>query len=505
MALQAETSSGFLLNDEVVPDLVLCPEVEKTSGFELSDVISGCVEAQNTTGDAFQLDPQGSFGDAEADSKDWQPGVNVGSYIWRRVAPLQEQSQVLIANVALSLGKLPTKFCRTIAELLPKMSEGAKPFSVRAAACLMRLPAETIREVLRKVRGAGWNPIKPSDRDVCGNQKDLETMPSNCVPQALQPRKSSSDVMRALVREALYTASYGLPQRTFTDSLCRLALNGCDTGDKYGSRDFLETVETLSSKLIELQESEAILLRMPALGVPSPMSIVFDGATLGGGLFSKHETFEVVIANFVGGTGSLENQLIGTPSPGLATDGHGLAATVLRSLEPHEAVLNLDALRCRLLSLVGGDGAVIGGGPSARHSSSKAGEKLYATVHPDSAAMVEWDQFHRLNSAWGNAVSQSSTAQELLAVAKAMSQHFGHGHGKIIYRSVAEELGEKVLQVDSVGGTRPLVTACRASANLLRNFKVYGASFHANIQRRQVGKGSQSQGSLSAIGRRLTS
>jgi hypothetical protein len=174
-------------------------------------------------------------------------------------------------------------------------------------------------------------------------------------------------------------------------------------------------------------------------------------------------------------------------------------------LEPHEAVLNLDALRCRLLSLVGGDGAVIGGGPSARHSSSKAGEKLYATVHPDSAAMVEWDQFHRLNSAWGNAVSQSSTAQELLAVAKAMSQHFGHGHGKIVYRSVAEELGEKVLQVDSVGGTRPLVTACRASANLLRNFKVYGASFHANIQRRQVGKGSQSQGSLSAIGRRLTS
>lgn len=142
MALQAETSSGFLLNDEVVPDLVLCPEVEKTSGFELSDVISGCVEAQNTTGDAFQLDPQGSFGDAEADSKDWQPGVNVGSYIWRRVAPLQEQSQVLIANVALSLGKLPTKFCRTIAELLPKMSEGAKPFSVRAAA-LSSLQTET--------------------------------------------------------------------------------------------------------------------------------------------------------------------------------------------------------------------------------------------------------------------------------------------------------------------------------------------------------------------------
>lgn len=169
---------------------------------------------------------------------------------------------------------------------------------------------------------------------------------------------------------------------------------------------------------------------------------------------------------------------------------------MLRSLEQHEAVLNLDALRCRLLSFVGGDGAVIG---------SKAGEKLYATVHPDSAAMVEWDQFYRLNSARGNAVSQSSTAQELLAVAKAMSQYFGHGHGKIIYRSVAEELGEKVLQVDSVGGTRPLVTACRASANLLRNFKVHAASFRANIQRRQVGKGSQSQGSLSAIGRRLTS
>ena len=78
----------------------------------------------------------------------------------------------------------------------------------------------------------------------------------------------------------------------------------------------------------------------------------------------------------------MESQLSGTPSPGMATDGHGLAATVLRSLEQHEAVLNLDALRCRWLSFVGGDDAVIGGGPSARHSSSKAGEKLYATVHP---------------------------------------------------------------------------------------------------------------------------
>lgn len=377
---------------------------------------------------------------------------------------------------------------------------GAKPFPVRAASALLRIPAGTIREVIRKVRNAKWCPIKPVERDMAHQTEIL-------CPEAKLPsqRKTPLEVMRVLVREALYTASYGLPQRTFTDALCRLALNNVDVGDKYSSREFLETVESLAAKFIELQDSHAILMRMPALGVPSPIAVVFDGVTLGGGLFSRHETFEVVIANFVGENGKLETQLIGTPSPGLATDGAGLAQTVLRCLEQHEAVLNLEALRGRLLSIVGGDGAIIGGGPSARHSSSKAGEKLYSTVHPDCPEMIEWDQLHRLNSGWGSAMSQSSPAQELLAVAKALSQHFGHGHWRIIYRSVAEELGENVSAVDSVGGTRPLLIACRASRNLLRNFKVYAASFHAKIQRRQTGKGAQSQGSLTAIGRRLTS
>ena len=241
---------------------------------------------------------------------------------------------------------------------------GAKPFPVRAASALLRIPAGTIREVIRKVRNAKWCPIKPVERDVA-HQTEILCLEAKLPSQ----RKTPLEVMRVWVREALYTASYGLPQRTFTDALCRLALNNVDVGDKYSSREFLETVESLAAKFIELQDSHAILMRMPALGVPSPIAVVFDGVTLGGGLFSRHETFEVVIANFVGENGKLETQLIGTPSPGLATDGAGLAQTVLRCLEQHEAVLNLEALRGRLLSIVGGDGAIIGGGPSA-------GEKL---------------------------------------------------------------------------------------------------------------------------------
>ena len=64
-----------------------------------------------------------------------------------------------------------------------------------------------------------------------------------------------------------------------------------------------------------------------------------------------------------------------------------------------------------------------------------------------------------------------------------------------LLRSVAAEMQERVSQFHSCGGTQELLT--------MTSMGVYVTTFHAKIDRRKRGKGSQSQSSSAAMGRRL--
>ncbi|CAE7025951.1 unnamed protein product, partial [Symbiodinium sp. CCMP2456] len=256
---------------------------------------------------------------------------------------------------------------------------------------------------------------------------------------------------------------------------------------------------------------EALDRPLPGLGVRSPISLVFDGITLGSATFARHESLQVIcVTSIDAATGRLVNRLLATPSVGSDKDGVSVAKVVLAGLVQHSCGFNEARLRSLPLCMVGGDGANVGGGPRALHSSTRASEKLWDLVYTfgnnsPSNPMVLWDGFHRANTAYEKCVADHQFIAELLACAKAMNASFGVGPGQVVYRSTAAELDIGIKKPEDMGGTRVLIATLNVPANLLNNLQGYVAGLHMKIHRRQRGKGSNTQTSLATIGRRLSS
>ena len=126
-------------------------------------------------------------------------------------------------------------------------------------------------------------------------------------------------------------------------------------------------------------------------------------------------------------------------------EGHGgtaMAKASLDALAAHPAALTLRRHRARL-SLVGGDGAVVSGGPGRPKPGTQAGEILWGLVHPGSGgpttpanraarlgdegvlpACTEWDKFHREDIALSRAIAGSPMAEEVFAVSHALDTLF---------------------------------------------------------------------------------
>ena len=151
------------------------------------------------------------------------------------------------------------------------------------------------------------------------------------------------------------------------------------SGDKYASREFVRLVEHSAAKLLEFMQAEVINQKLVGLGVQSPMSISFDGMSIGDSLYARHETFQVTIATALSlspGVPLLATYFLHCPSVGLSHDGDSQAACVLRTLEGHAGQFNKRSLRRRVLTMIAGDGAVARGGQSMRHVSTEACNKL---------------------------------------------------------------------------------------------------------------------------------
>ena len=131
-------------------------------------------------------------------------------------------------------------------------------------------------------------------------------------------------------------------------------------------------------------------------------------------------------------------------------------------------------LRASLVS-VGGDGAEVAGGPAALHSSTRAGEQLYADVFPEArTALVFWDLFHRDAVGGRRAMQATPYLMEIFDVSSIMEQLFGIGQGRVLFRGVAQFMGETpIAPTSAAASTRPSVHGYRVCASLVRNFRTY--------------------------------
>jgi len=109
----------------------------------------------------------------------------------------------------------------------------------------------------------------------------------------------------------------------------------------------------------------------------------------------------------------------------------------LENLSRHPAGVDEKMMK-RRLTAIGGDGAVIKGGASARHGSTNAGSCFRKVARGEDEECIEWDPFHREDVARKRAFRASPLTTELFDVSACMSQLFGTGAGRIILRSAAE-------------------------------------------------------------------
>ena len=340
------------------------------------------------------------------------------------------QCQVLVTNLYLNLCKLPRKILTGVCSGLPAISTDVRPLAAKAAAHLIRVSGRTVNNIVQRVKNAGWTVAVQVSQDAEDQDSESAT--------PVQGQRSREEILRLLIREALHCSAHGLADDFYIQSVARMQLCGLDVGDKYVSKKFVRMVEFCCAKQLEYFQADMLARRLPGLSVVSPVSIAFDGISIGDTLFSRAESFVVsVLSSLNATTGRLFPQLLASPSSGLFHDGPSQAELVMQSLSQHQALLTKESLRGRMLAVIGGDGAICRGGPDMRHSSTGAGNLLSQQVYPDlesSHHHVEWEKFHRSEAALRQAIGASEYAKELFALAKALSQQFAFGAGRILLR-----------------------------------------------------------------------
>lgn len=196
--------TGFILSDEPRVETEynlqdVAKNAEHTPGFDLSCM--GEVEVQElqlTKGFIFGESMDDELVDCEEIKSSWNPGLDVGSWVRRRWAPLNAQCQVLLANVVLNLKKLPPAVLRSMLDYLPSFPEcSVSSLHFRAASWLVRLPQGTLRNMYQKLQNGDWQP-----KDVQVKHESLQVASDDSVA-AEAPDSASYNIMRLLVREAL--------------------------------------------------------------------------------------------------------------------------------------------------------------------------------------------------------------------------------------------------------------------------------------------------------------
>lgn len=297
-----------------------------------------------------------------------------------------------------------------------------------------------------------------------------------------------------LTRTALQTIVAGDTARNFVRRLCCLHVEGVDVGEKYHTKHFINEVSHLACRAMQSRDALDLDAVLPGLGIPSNFAVLFDGVPIGGvSAYGRHGNAMVICLASVGHrSGRLHGRFVAWATCRAGHSGPTVADEVLVALAAPPISLSRAALRKRM-SLVGGDGAVVRGGPDRRLPGTQAADILWFEIHPRRPsddeplaalaevanpaavrgrerhtlpgqawtadpsrlhAATEWDKFHREDLALTRAIARSGRAQEVYEVCALMDMLFGLGDGRLLLRNAAAAVDITPLTARLPGLTR---------------------------------------------------
>jgi hypothetical protein len=314
--------------------------------------------------------------------------------------------------------------------------------------------------------------------------------------------------MLTLVRAALAESVSGATAAHFVKHISRLALEGVPVGDQFHTRHFVQDTQRLAAKCIAAQARIDLDMRLGGLGIPSNVAVLFDGVPVGGvTLYGRHGNLLVVCLGYVSPWDGRMHTRFTTWA--VNKSGHGGAATaqtVMSALEEQPLGMDVKTLR-RRMSAIGGDGAVVRGGPARKLPGTQAADLMWFSVHPPRVPVIgddnvlaelarraqrdawvsdvnflhtvtEWDKFHRQDIALTRAIAVSPLAEEVYAICSMMDHMFGLGDGRLLLRAAAAAAETDIRSGRMPGMTRKAVQLCSEPGHLLHNFKAYAAGLH---------------------------
>ena len=218
--------------------------------------------------------------------------------------------------------------------------------------------------------------------------------------------------------------------------------------------------------------------------------------------------------------------------------GTSTARCVFNALEANPFEMAAVVLR-ECMSCLGGDGAVVRGGPDRSSASTQAADIMWFELHPlaepgEEDALVEidrpsnparplcevrpgtehhhrgkwtadptklftateWDKYHREDIALRRAIEKSALAQEMFDICLRMDHLFGLGDGRSLLRSSAEAAHVRTKSTQMPGGTRKAAGLSSEPGHLLHNFRAYAAGLHLREAWRKAGHQGQTKGAL---------
>lgn len=192
--------------------------------------------------------------------------------------PIHEQTQVLLANANVVLGKLTLQQKKQmLAVLSPTGVLSGATLSSKIMSALTCIPARTVENVARDVAANGFVP-KPSTRILAGTNSSTETNQQ----RSHDSKCSEATWVRNLVRLALSNAVQGRPHKAFPNDVNLMALSGASVGTVHHSRNFANLVERTAAAAAKEAVGECLNYTLAGIGIPSDLELMADGATATG-------------------------------------------------------------------------------------------------------------------------------------------------------------------------------------------------------------------------------
>ena len=512
-------------------------EVGMDLGSEGDDAMDGGVFGGGTVelGDEPQVEPiRGAL--------DWSPGHSVGQWVGR-ARSLEPQAQVLVLNAVTVLHRLPIDTVRLVLRDLgiDRGPGGTLPAYIRAAARLLSLSGSRLWRLHAAVSGRQWRPVG----------WDEPAPSSTSVAHKCDEREHQLAIMMVLVRTALAEAVSSASAHVFVQSISRLALSGVDVGGKYHTRVFARECQHLAAKVAQAQDRLELDRTLGGLGIASDFALLMDGVPVGGtNLFGRHGSVQVLcITAMSPANGRMHSRFLAWAVSARGHKGADMVCTVLDALAEPPVSLSESELRKRM-SAIGGDGAVVRGGPDRGNPGTQAADLLWFRLHPWVAppvadddflvdlarprpvggrppggaggagrpsgerdrwvhdactlhAVTEWDKFHRQDIAMTRAIVKCPLAEEMYATCALMDHMFGLGDGRLLLKAAAVATGVDPRSGRLPGMTRKAVQLCSEPGHLLHNFRAYAAGMHLREAWRKEGHDASASKLIDA-GRRLT-